>query len=931
MDEEDETFTVTLSDPSSGVTITTATARGTITDDDGPPSLRISNQRGEEGDVIKFRVTLSQVSGKTVTVDYATGAAGDNAAAGADYTETTGTLTFAPGDDYEEISVPTLEDTTDEEDEGFTVKLSGAVNASIGDGTATGTITDNDGPPTVSIADGSGSEGDYVRFAVTLSEASGKTVSVEYRTSDGGGSKRATAGIDYTAITPPQTLTFAPGETEKTIEVAAATDAVSDSGETFLVSLINPSNATIGDRVATGTINEGPVLSVSGETAAEGDAITFTVTLSRADHTGDVTVDYATSDGSAVVGVDYTAVDGTLTFAGSDTSKTFTVRTTEDTLDEDAETFTVTFSDQTAGVTLSAGTVTGTITDDDPAPTVSIADGSGSEGGNVRFTVSLSAASGKEVTVSYRTGSGGGNPATAGLDYTAVTTARTLTFKPGETERTIEVEALTDTVDDPGETFLVTLSSPSNATIGDRVATGTINEGPVLSVSGETATEGEAITFTVTLSRADHTGPVTVDYATSDGSALAGADYTAVDGKLTFGASDTSKTFTVRTTEDSLNEDAETFTVTLSNQTEEVTLSAGRVTGTITDDDDPPTVSIADGSGSEGGNVRFTVTLSAASGKTVSVRYATSDGSAVAGTDYTRASGTLTFVPGETSKPISVAAAEDDVDDPDETFIVTLSSPANASIASGKGTATGAIREGASPSLIIAVRKTGHTTDRDSGSGTFYQRTVMAAMYNLADASWEGRSPADPDFEEEHDYNEDANTKDYVHRLDIKGGDSIGNIYERTPCEGPRDPIPGKAGTYALNDVFREIWRVNENPETRSSGPVDNGDETDDNGCLHHFTVRATVWSAADYEAEGTAATPVTTLTCTFKGNDDTSDDFRPLPLDRETYPDSNKDPANYYHAFLVCTDANRDDRPDDAPALPELDWAPRDPGQASG
>ena len=348
-----------------------------------------------------------------------------------------------------------------------------------------------------------------------------------------------------------------------------------------------------------------------------------------------------------------------------------------------------------------------------------------------------------------------------------------------------------------------------------------------------------------------------------------------------------------------------------------------------------PTVSIADGRGSEGGKVQFTVSLSGPSRKTVSVDYRTGPGGdgkrATAGIDYTGARDTLTFAPGETSKTISVAATADDVDDADETFIVTLSRPVNAEL--GISRATGTINEGANPSLIIAVRKEGHETNRnvreDGSDHPFYQRTVMVAMYNLEDASWEGRSPADPDFKDEHDYNVDANSRDYVHRLDIKGGDTIGNIYERTPCEGPRDPIPGKPGTYALNGVNRDIWRVNENPETRSSGPVDNGDETDDDGCLHNFTVRATVWSAADYQAEGTAADPVTTLTCTFKGNDDGSDDFRPLPLDSATYPDSNKDPANYYHAFLVCTDSNRDDQPDNAPALPPLDWEPpEDPGQ---
>ena len=701
VDEEDETFTVTLSNPSPGVTITTATAKGTITDNDDPPSLRISNQREDEGGTIKFGVTLSPISGKTVTVAYATGDAGDSAAAGDDYTEATGTLRFAPGDDYQEISVQTLEDTTDEENEEFTVTLSGAVNAAIGAPTATGTITDNDGPPTVSIADGSGSEGGKVTFAVTLSEASGKTVSVRYRTGSGG-SNPATAGTDYTAVTTAQTLTFAPGETSKTIEIAAATDTVSDAGETFLVRLSNPSNAILFSGAATGTINEGPVLSISDRTATEGDDITFTVTLSRAGHTGPVTVDYATgaTGDTAVAGADYTAKRGRLTFGASDTSKTFTVRTREDTLDEDAESFTVTLSNPTAQVTLSAETVSGTITDDDPTPTVSIADGSGAEGGNVKFTVSLSAASGKEITVRYRTSITGGNTASA-------------------------------------------------------------------------------------------------------------ADFKAA----------------------------------------------------------PAT--------------------------------------------------TLTFAPGDTSKTISVAATEDDVDDPDETFIVTLLNPSNATL--GDRTATGTINEGANPSILIAVRKSGHERNRHRDGGTFYQRSVQVAMYNLeSDATWETG----------YNYRGDYSTLDYVHRTDFAAGNDIGDIYHRSDCEGPSEFDPNRPGTYFLNDVFREIRQVNENPETRLGSSVDDNLAAD--SCVNHFTVKVTVWDGTDYEYSGTAAEPVTTLTCTFKGNDDGSDDFRAFSRNEQAYPDYYDDPAFHYQSYLACTDSDRNDQPDSAPAAPPLDWEPpEDPDQA--
>ena len=100
-------------------------------------------------------------------------------------------------------------------------------------------------------------------------------------------------------------------------------------------------------------------------------------------------------------------------------------------------------------------------------------------------------------------------------------------------------------------------------------------------------------------------------------------------------------------------------------------------------------MSVADGSATEGDAVAFTVSLSAASSRTVTVQYATSSGTAASGTDFTAAAGTLTFVANETSKTVSVATTDDSVDEEDETFTLTLSSPTNATL--GDATATGTI------------------------------------------------------------------------------------------------------------------------------------------------------------------------------------------------------------------------------------------------
>ena len=134
-----------------------------------------------------------------------------------------------------------------------------------------------------------------------------------------------------------------------------------------------------------------PTVSVSDASAAEGDAVAFTVSLSAAS-SEQATVEYATSDGTATSGTDYTADSGTLTFAANETTKTVSVATTDDSVDESDETFTLTLSSAT-NATLGDATATGMIEDDDSPPVLSVSDASAAEGDAVEFTVSLSAAS----------------------------------------------------------------------------------------------------------------------------------------------------------------------------------------------------------------------------------------------------------------------------------------------------------------------------------------------------------------------------------------------------------------------------------------------------------------------------------------------------------------------------------------------------------
>ena len=335
-------------------------------------------------------------------------------------------------------------------------------------------------------------------------------------------------------------------------------------------------------------------------------------------------------------------------------------------------------------------------------PTLSINDVSIAEGNAdtsaASFNVQLSQSSSQPVTVKYATADG---TATAGSDYTA--TSNTLTFAPGETKKTVSVSVKGDTVVEPNETFRVNLTTPTNATLSKAQGVGTIvNDDlasvlPQLSINDVSLTEGNSGTknavFTVNLSSAS-TQTVKVNYATANGTAVAGSDYTATSNTVTFAPGQTSQTISVPVIGDTITEANETFTVNLTTPTN-ATISDAQGVGTIVNDDVAavlPQLSINDVSLTEGNsgtsNAVFTVKLSTPSTQTIKVNYATANGTAVAGSDYTATSNTLTFAPGQTSQTISVPVIGDTITEANETFTVNLSTPTNATISDAQGVAT---------------------------------------------------------------------------------------------------------------------------------------------------------------------------------------------------------------------------------------------------
>jgi len=318
-----------------------------------------------------------------------------------------------------------------------------------------------------------------------------------------------------------------------------------------------------------------------------------------------------------------------------------------------------------------------------------------------------------------------------------------VTFNPGDLlTKQFTVPTGNDSKDEPNETFTVALSAPSNTSVTGGPATGTINDNdsaptaPTISVNSVQIEEGLTASFKVTLSAVSGR-TVTVKYVTSNGTAVAPGDYAARPlTTLTFNSGQTTKTVNVTTVEDLLNETNETFTVVLSGAVNATTPSPSG-TGTILNDDGPPGLSILDPTPvSEGsGSVEFTVTLLPASGKTVFVNYATANGTATAPADYAATSGTLKFLPGQTSNAIIVPIANDSLDEIAETLVVNLSGNLNASIADaqGMGTILDDVNDNVAPVVSLQTTDQAGDSSFEFGVGEVVKVTVTFTDPGIAD------------------------------------------------------------------------------------------------------------------------------------------------------------------------------------------------------
>ena len=437
---------------------------------------------------------------------------------------------------------------------------------------------------------------------------------------------------------------------------------------------------------------------ITGGSAMESDGtLRFTVSVSGA-ASEPVSVAYASEDGTATAATDYAAVSGRLTFTESGAARHIDVRLHDDQVDEPTESFVVLLSEP-LGAPLAVASAAGTIVDDDTRglrvtpPELLV-----KEGESASYEAVLASRPTGVVTVTI-IGTARGEELTVAPER--------LTFTPANwtQPQKVTVTAAQDAdavADEPAE-FTHRMSGGGYGETDALRMTVTIveDDASTLAVVAVNAREQTGVLrFPVRISVASG-AEVTVRYATGGAgdTATSGEDYTAANGTLTFPAHSTAtQTIEVRVNDDNVDEPDETLTLTLSEAVNAALTGGGQemaATGTIEDDDPPPQLSIADGNLTEGeGAMPFEVSLNAASSRTVTVAYATSDGTATAPADYASVSGTLTFLPGATRGTVAVTIVAEGRVEGNETFMVTLSHPTGATL--NDASATGTISDAAS-------------------------------------------------------------------------------------------------------------------------------------------------------------------------------------------------------------------------------------------
>jgi CSLREA domain-containing protein len=724
LDEGDETFNVTLSQISGSALLgTPSNAIVTIIDNDTAGSFTLKSaiySVNEDASTVTLTVARGNSTSNAASVNYSTSDGTTNSAtAGSDYTATSGTLNWSDGDSSDKsFTIAIKNDNLPELDETFKVTLSepNEGNALGSPVSAVVTILDNDHISVLKFSSSTYTVNESTSTAtltVVREESARGAVSIKYVTVIPL-LNPASLDSDFTPVS--GTLNWADGDgASKTISVPINNDTLDEVDESFEIMLFEasagasagtPYNAsvTIVDNDANSTIK----LKASSYRVNE-NAGSANITVTRESVSAKaVSVNYSTGKGGenpATAGTDYTSKSGTLNWADGDrTDKTITVPIGNDTIYKGNKTFNITLSGPSVGASIDTPASAIVTIVDDEAANLTIEDASTTEGDTktkvLGFTVRLSHANSRPVSVNYATTVGANSPASIGTDYLSI--SGNLNFAAGELTKTIPVSIVGDKRAEPLETFRVVLSNPTNATITRNTAIGTIlddDSKASISISDAEVVEGDSGTanalFTIRLANAVGRA-VTLKYATHKGTATSNADFVSSSGTLSFAIGETTKTISVAVKGDTIDELNEQFSVKLSSATN-AKLADATGTATIVDDDTTLVLNVSGSSVLEGNkgktSLNFMVSLNRASSRTVKVNVKTVAAlidPATVKTDYVEIKPkALSFKPGETSKIVAVSVVSDSVFEANERVRLQLSTPMNALI--GEANAEGVI------------------------------------------------------------------------------------------------------------------------------------------------------------------------------------------------------------------------------------------------
>ena len=731
VDDDDESVALAFGALPEGVTAgTTSASTVSITDDDVPAvtvGFGAATYTVAEGGTVDVTVTLDVAPERAVTIPLIK--TGQGGISEDDYSGVPESVVFNSGDTEQSFTFSAAADDVDDDEESLKLTL-GTLPTGVTAGTtstSTVSITDDD-VPSVTVGFGAATytvaEGGTVDVTVTLDIAPEREVTIPLiKTGQGG-----TSEDDYSGV--PESVTFAATDIEKSFTFSATADEVDDDDESVKLSFGTLPDGVNAGTIATSTVSitddDDPAVTVgfgaATSTVDEGGTVDVTVTLDFAPER-EVTIPIVKTDQGGVSEDDYSGVPESLTFATTDTEKSFTFSAAADEVDDDDESVALAFGTLPDGVTSGAtSTTTVTITDDD-VPSVSVSFGAATysvgEDGTVEVTVTLDVAPEREVTIPIvKTDEGG----ISEDDYSGV--PESVIFEAADTEKSFTFSATQDDVDDDDESVALAFG-----TLPDRVSAGTTStttvsitddDVPDVTVgfgqSSYSVDEGDTVDVTVTLSAAPER-EVTIPIAKTDQGRISEDDYSGVPESVIIGATETEKSFSFSAAEDDVDDDDESVGLSFGTLPDGMTAGATSTSTVSIVDDDVPEVTVSFGSATysvaESDTVEVTLTLDVAPEQEVTIPIAKTDQGGITQDDYSGVPESVIFAATDTEKSFTFSATADEVDDDDESVGLAFGTLPEGVSAGTTSTSTVSITDDDEPSVSVSFSAATYSVAED--------------------------------------------------------------------------------------------------------------------------------------------------------------------------------------------------------------------------